>query len=322
MSQLMAGESGLARPRPRVGQDGRTSGEKRGTVEEVVVDVAAAAVAALFSGTLVRRYYLRGRTNRALLYWAVALAMFALAAGGLAYGALNGWSSGPFRFYYLFGGVLTVPWLALGTVETATRDPVTLRLLGITSLVVSALLTAALVFAAGNPHLYWPGIVFALLWGLLLLIAPWEAAEAGSLVLMVTFSVVSAFAVTSAGLEHSIVMSSLPEGSELFPPLVRGLALGANALGALLVIVGAGVTAFRLRGRRMPHLVVGNLLIALGVLVAALGGLFARFGDTASHAIGFAVGVTIMYAGFSRTIRPLTPPGVAEVAQQRSKPAE
>ncbi len=289
---------------------------------EVAVDAAAAAVAALFSGTLVRRYYLRGRTNRALLYWSVALAMFALAAGALAYGALVGWSSGPFRFYYLFGGVLTVPWLALGTVETATRDPVTLRSLGFTSLVVASLLAASLVFAAGSPLLYAPGIVFALLWGLLLLAAPVEAAEAGSLVLIVTFSVFSAFAVASAGLERPIALTSLPEGSELFPPIVRGLALGANALGALLVILGAAVTAVRLRGRGMPHLVVGNLLIAVGVLVAALGGLFARFGDTASHAIGFAVGVTIMYAGFSRTIRPLTPPGVAEVAQRRSDPPE
>ncbi|MFN2557462.1 MAG: hypothetical protein ABR592_11460 [Nitriliruptorales bacterium] len=291
-------------------------------MEEVAVDVAAAVVAALFSGTLVRRYYLRGRTNRALLYWAVALTLFALAAGGLAYGALVGWSSGPFRFYYLFGGVLTVPWLALGTVETAARDAVTLRVLGLASLAVSALLAAALVYAAGSPLLYVPGIAFALLWGLLLLATPAGAAEAGSLVLIVTLSVLSAFAVTSAGLEHSVALSSLPEGSELFPPVVRGLALGANAVGAFLVIIGAGVTALRLRGRRMPHLVVGNLLIALGVLVAAAGGLFARFGDTASHAIAFAVGVTLMYAGFTRTIRPLTPPGVAEVAQPPSKPAE
>lgn len=291
-------------------------------MEEVVVDAAAAAVAALFSATLLRRYFLRGRTNRALLYWAVALGMFCLAALGLAYGEVVGWSSGPFRFYYLFGGVLTVPWLALGTVETTARDPVTLRVLGITSLLVSVLLAAPLAFASGSPLLYAPGIIFALFWGLLLLATPADAAEAGSLALIVTFSVVSVFAVASAGLAHSIIPSSLPEGSELFPPVVRGLALAANALGALLVIVGAGVTAFRLRSQHMPHLVVGNLLIAFGVLIAASGGLLARFGDTASHSIGFAVGVAIMYAGFSRTIRPLTPPGVAEVAQHRSKPAE
>ncbi|MDP8960092.1 MAG: hypothetical protein M3N32_00435 [Actinomycetota bacterium] len=291
-------------------------------MEEVAVYAAAAVVAALFSVTLVRRYFLRGRTNRALLYWATALAMFCLAAIGLAYGAVAGWSSGPFRFYYVFGGVLTVPWLALGTVETMARDPATLRVLGITSLGVAALLAAPLVFAAGNPLLYIPGIALALIWGLLLLTTIGDAVEAASLALIVTFTVVSVFAVASAGLEQPIVATSLPEGSEVFPAGVRGLALGANALGTFLVIVGAAVTAFRLRGQRMPHLVVGNLLIALGVLVAAAGGLFARFGDTASHSIAFAVGVAIMYAGFSRTIRPLTPPGVAEVADRRSKPAE
>lgn len=288
-------------------------------MEEVTVYAAAAAVAALFGITLVRRYLLRGRTNRALLYWAVALGMFCLATGGLAYGAVVGWSSGPFRFYYLFGGVLTIPWLALGSVETAARDAGTLRVLGATSLGVAAMLAAPLVFAGGDSLLYGPGMVLALVWGLLLLTTDGDAAEAASLALIATFTVVSAFAVVSAGLEQPIAQRSLPEGSEVFPAGVRGLALGGNALGTFVVIVGAGVAAFRLRGQRMPHLVVGNLLIALGVLVAA-SGLFARSGDTASHSIAFAVGVAIMYAGFSRTIRPLTPPGVAELRSTAPNP--
>ncbi|MDQ3932503.1 MAG: hypothetical protein M3252_06685 [Actinomycetota bacterium] len=289
-------------------------------MEEVVVYAAAVAVAALFSVTLVRRYFVRGRTNRALLYWAAALGMFCLATGALAYGATAGWSSGSFRFYYLFGGVLTVPWLALGTVETTARDPGALRVLGATSFGVAAMLAAPLIFAGGNALLYGPGVVLALLWGLLLLTTAGDAAEAASLALMVTFSVVSAFAVASAGLEQPLVPRSLPEGSEVFPAGVRGLALAGNALGTFLVIVGAAVAAFRLRGQRMPHLVVGNLLIALGVLVAASGGLLARSGDTASHSIAFAVGVAIMYAGFSRTIRPLTPPGVAELRNTAPNP--
>ena len=42
--------------------------------------------------------------------------MFALASAALATGTSTGWDNGTFRFFYLFGAVLNVPWLALGTV--------------------------------------------------------------------------------------------------------------------------------------------------------------------------------------------------------------
>ena len=48
--------------------------------------------------------------------WTVALAMFALASAALATGSGTGWDEGTFRVFYLFGAILTVPWLALGTV--------------------------------------------------------------------------------------------------------------------------------------------------------------------------------------------------------------
>jgi hypothetical protein len=48
--------------------------------------------------------------------WTVALAMFALASAALATGSGTGWDDGTFRVFYLLGAILTVPWLALGTV--------------------------------------------------------------------------------------------------------------------------------------------------------------------------------------------------------------
>jgi len=42
--------------------------------------------------------------------------MFALASGAAAWGLLWGWSSGVFRTYYLFGAVVNVPVLALGSI--------------------------------------------------------------------------------------------------------------------------------------------------------------------------------------------------------------
>jgi len=48
--------------------------------------------------------------------WAFALALFALASAALATGSGTGWDGGVFRVFYLFGAILNVPWLALGTI--------------------------------------------------------------------------------------------------------------------------------------------------------------------------------------------------------------
>jgi hypothetical protein len=47
--------------------------------------------------------------------------MFALASVALAIGVSAGWTPLRFKVYYLFGAVLNVPWLALGTVLLLAR---------------------------------------------------------------------------------------------------------------------------------------------------------------------------------------------------------
>lgn len=263
---------------------------------------AAAVVAGVFAVALLRRWDARGRTNRALVYWSISLVMFALASGALAYGEIVGWTSAWFRVFYLFGGVLVVPWLALGTVQTSARDRVNLRALGVAALVVAASFLVPLV-TVDSGVLYVPGVVLAALWGVLLLTAPPEGVAAGSVALVATFSAVALFAVSAGTFQGALPAEGMPEGRDIFPPGIRGLAVAGNALGAVMVVVGAVASAWRLRGQGTPHLVVGNLLIGLGVLIAASGGALAFLGETASHAIAFAVGVTVMYAGFTRTTR-------------------
>ena len=74
----------------------------------------ATAIATLFAQATGVRYS-QGRKphNRA---WTIALALFALASAMLVLGSTNGWEAPTFRAFYLFGAVLDVPWLALGTV--------------------------------------------------------------------------------------------------------------------------------------------------------------------------------------------------------------
>jgi hypothetical protein len=79
---------------------------------------ALGAVAALISTAFAlctwERYRARGRLHE--LAWTQSLVMFAL--GSLAYWAAGagGWASWNFRAFYLFGAILNVPYLALGTV--------------------------------------------------------------------------------------------------------------------------------------------------------------------------------------------------------------
>jgi hypothetical protein len=75
--------------------------------------LAATAVSGYFSWLLATQFIERRRPN--LAAWSAALAMFALASMAAAVGALAGWVPFTFRVYYLFGAVVNVPVLALGT---------------------------------------------------------------------------------------------------------------------------------------------------------------------------------------------------------------
>jgi hypothetical protein len=112
----------------------------------------ATAVATLFAqATLVR--YTRNRRPHELA-WTIALAMFALAAVALALGTTTGWDNGTFRVFYLFGAILNVPWLALGTVYLLAGVTVGRRvqwgLVLITGLAAGVVLTAPMDPVAGS----------------------------------------------------------------------------------------------------------------------------------------------------------------------------
>lgn len=71
-------------------------------------------VAAVFSVMLLLRWLVRRGPH--LAAWAVAMGMFAAASGAAAVGILDAWTPWWYRVYYLFGAILNVPVLALGTV--------------------------------------------------------------------------------------------------------------------------------------------------------------------------------------------------------------
>jgi hypothetical protein len=80
---------------------------------DVAFAAAAAVVAFAFALSTWERWLLRRRPHE--LAWTIALALFSVAAGALAYGAGVGWNEPTYKVFYFFGAIANVPILALGT---------------------------------------------------------------------------------------------------------------------------------------------------------------------------------------------------------------
>ena len=83
--------------------------------KEAALAAAATLVAAAFTLSTFDRWLAHRRRHEAA--WSVALAMFTIASASLWLAAAVGWTDPTFRVFYLFGAILNVPWLALGTIE-------------------------------------------------------------------------------------------------------------------------------------------------------------------------------------------------------------
>ena len=216
----------------------------------------AAAASAAFAVAVLRQYAARRRPYQ--LAWGIALSMFTVASLALTVGVVAGWTPVSFKLYYLFGAVLNVPWLALGTVEL---------LAGLA--VRRAYLAALAVFT------------------------------------LVSVILVALARVTAADLAGRL----LPEGKEFLPVAVRVLAVVGNSVGTLVVVGGAVASGLAMRSRReLRPRFEGTLLIALGVLLAASGGVLAFLAPSDKLALGLAVGASVMYLGFRRASTPARPP--------------
>jgi hypothetical protein len=230
----------------------------------------AAAASAGFAAAVLRQYAHRRRPHQ--LAWGVALTMFAVASLALTVGVTAGWTPLWFKLYYLFGAVLNVPWLALGTVR--------------------------LLMGRGGP-------------GNRGEVPRWiTVAGRGYVAGLAAFTALSVVLVLLARVTAADLAGRLlPEGRDFLPVAVRVLAVLGNVAGTLIVVGGAVASGLAVRARRdLRHRFEGNLLIALGVLLAAGGGVFAFLASSDKLALGLAVGASVMYLGFRRASAPARPP--------------
>jgi hypothetical protein len=216
----------------------------------------AAAASAAFAAAVLRQYAARHRPYQ--LAWGIALSMFTVASLALTAGVVAGWTPLSFKLYYLFGAILNVPWLALGTVELLAGH------------------TVQRAYLAG----------------------------------LAVFTVLSVVLVAMARVTaDDLAGRLLPEGKEFLPVAVRALAVLGNTVGTLVVVGGAVASGLAMRGRRdLRPRFEGTLLIALGVLLAASGGVFAFLASSDKLALSLALGASVMFLGFRRASTPARPP--------------
>jgi hypothetical protein len=244
--------------------------------------LGAALVSATFAFLLGRQWMARRRPHQ--LAWTAALAMFAVATLATAQGVRLGWTPGLFRVYYLFGAMINVPFLAVGTVYLLARRR-------------------------------WPGHLFA---AAVLVAAAYGAAAMASAhldaaVLEGVRGIPEArFVITGGALTRTL---SRYYSYTSFTVVV----LGALWSAARLSRRRSAADSPHLR-----RLATGNLLIAAGTFVVAAASVAVRLGRGSEVAMLFSVGllagISLMFSGFLRT-RPkpvLAPAGRAAPAPNRA----
>lgn len=222
----------------------------------------ATVVSVAFAGATFERWLRRRRRHE--LAWSVALALFACGALSLWAGAAVGWDGLTFRLFYLFGAIVNVPFLALGTLYLLLG-----RRRGDRWAVV---ITLACAFAAGV-------LTVAPLTGT---IEP-DVLPRGSEVFGPLPRVLAAVA---SGLGATVVFVGAAWSAIRLLASARRPPTDGQ--------VGARTSAVGPR-----RLAVGNLLIAAGTAVLSGSGLLnSVLGEMDAFAVTLTLGITVLFAGF------------------------
>ena len=212
-----------------------------------VIPLIAGAVGGAFAAVVAAQYLRRRKPYQAV--WALALAMFAAAALFETAGVAFGWADATYKGYYLFGGLLNVGWLGLGSLLLLTSPRVG-RIAIVAMVLVSFVALVAVVLAHTNHELLKvqvpargaidvPAVLPLVtnLGGSLLLIggaawSAWRAARAGApRNRVVGLAVLAAGAFIVAG-GHSLAQT---KGIYIAQPVSEALGIAAMFVGYLVV---------------------------------------------------------------------------------------
>lgn len=130
-------------------------------------------------------------------------------------------------------------------------------------------------------------------------------------VILVLGSLYAAFKIFTAQLDPSLMIDAGHTGRELSGHAivtggVRVLTPFFNLYGTLTLVGGAVYSAFIFwRKRVLLHRALGNILIAVGAIMPAFGGLFSRLQVPGALYLGEFLGVILIFLGFLRATTPM-----------------
>ena len=236
----------------------------------IVFPLIAAVVSTLFAVLLLRQYAKKRRVQQ--LAWGVSMAMFALASYVVMYGTSQGWDPTSYKIFYLFGAMLNVPWLALGSIALFNKRELTLS-----ALVIVIVLSVFGFFKVVSSH-------------------PCEA-------IVGPRGHQTCEQAASTNLSNRVFgLKDIPSGSDVWRKdhSVRTLAIWYSTI-AYVIVVGIAFLSSRPRKGVAPpkERVRANALIAIGVTIVAVGSTaLVRYGRGSAFSITLAIGVTVMFLGF------------------------
>ncbi len=131
------------------------------------------------------------------------------------------------------------------------------------------------------------------------------------MILLVLGSLFAFYRVFTAQLDPALMAGGGQAGSELsgraiVTPGVRVLTPFFNLYGTLALVGGAAYSAYIFwRKRVLLHRAIGNVLIAVGAMLPAFGGLFSRLQIPGALYLGEFLGVVLLFLGFWRATTPM-----------------
>jgi hypothetical protein len=236
----------------------------------IIFPLIAAVVSTVFAVLLLLQYSKKRKIQQ--LAWGVSMAMFALASFVVMYGTSQGWDPTSYKIFYLFGAMLNVPWLALGSVALLNKRELTLS-----ALVIILVLSIFGFFKVVSSH-------------------PCEAIVGPS-------GHKTCVTAASTDLANRVFgLKDIPSGSDVWhrDGSVRSLAIWYSTIAYVIVIGIAAATSRPRKGVAPPkERVRANLLIALGVTIVAIGSTaLVRYAKGAAFSVTLAIGVAVMFVGF------------------------
>jgi hypothetical protein len=229
----------------------------------VTLNTALAAMSAIISvafGLSTLDRWLRRRRPHELA-WTIAMGLFAIASLSLWWAEARGWSTTSFRMFFLFGAIVNVPWLGLGSVYLLagpTAGRVTTRVL----LLFSG-------FSAGV-------VIMAPMHGT---IDPQELPKGSDM--------------------FDALPRVLAAVGSAVPAMVIFCGAAWSAWRVLRGATPALTSSATRHVRSARMLALGNILIAAGAaILSASGSLAGRLGADRSFAITLTIGISVLFGGF------------------------